>query len=168
MSRSLALFVIGLTFGGGIGFAIAAASGAQFEGHDHNDPAHHGATADHSMMDHSAHAAHDIPIDVSPDAAPEVSITVMPDPMSGYNLHVMTSNFAFSPQNASRDHVAGEGHAHVYIDGQKLGRLYGDWLHIAALPKGEVEVSVSLNANDHSPLAVAGVPIAASQTVIVE
>ena len=42
MDRSLALFAIGLVFGGGIGFAIAASNGVTFDGHDHGDPAAHG------------------------------------------------------------------------------------------------------------------------------
>ena len=84
----------------------------------------------------------------------------MRDPASGWTLHVITENFTFSPQNASRDHVPGEGHAHVYINGVKLGRFYGPWVHLDNLPEGEVTVEVTLNANDHRPLAVSGVPLA--------
>ena len=41
MNVALPLFGIGLLFGGGIGFAIAAGNGITFDGHDHADPAHH-------------------------------------------------------------------------------------------------------------------------------
>ena len=74
-------------------------------------------------------------------------------------------NFAFAPEHASRDHVPGEGHAHVYVNGVKLGRFYGPWLHLDNLPPGEVTVEVTLNANDHRPLSVAGKPVA--QTVVI-
>lgn len=166
MSRTLSLFAIGLVFGGGIGFVTAAGMGVTFDGHDHGNPALHGAGMDHSAMDHAM--MHDTPLEMPAADAPRLSIMVMPDPMAGYNLHLMTDNFAFSPQNASLANVTGEGHAHVYINGEKLGRLYGEWMHIDALPKGEVEIEVTLNTNDHRPLAVNGAPISATQTITVE
>lgn len=164
MNRTLSLFVIGLIFGGGIGFTIAAGNGITFEGHDHSEPAHHGTDhggADHAMM-------HDTPIDVPAADAPQVAIMLHPDPMAGVNLQVTTDNFAFSPLNASGENVTGEGHAHVYINGEKLGRLYSEWMHLDGLPKGEVEVKVTLNTNDHRPLSVDGNPVAAIQTITVE
>lgn len=176
MNRTLPLFVIGLLFGGAIGFTLAAGNGITFDGHDHSDPAHHGAAAvDHATMDHSAmghgdasHAMmHDTPLALTADEAPTLSVMVTPDPMAGYNLHLMTRNFAFSPQNASREHVPGEGHAHVYINGTKHGRLYSEWMHIDALPAGDVTVEVTLNSNDHRPFSVDGANIAASAALTV-
>ncbi|WP_370399841.1 hypothetical protein [Sulfitobacter sp. JB4-11] len=171
MDRSLGLFIIGLVFGGGIGFAIAAANGVTFDGHDHSDPAQH-AGMDHAAMGHADdgdHAMmHDTPLEVDAMQAPELAIMVSADPMAGYNLHVMVQNFAFSPQNASGADVPGEGHAHVYVNGEKLGRLYGAWYHIDTLPVGENEVLVTLNSNNHQPLAVNGKVIEASTKVVVE
>lgn len=163
MNRSLSLFVIGLVFGGGIGFTIAAGNGVTFDGHDHGT---HLAGMDHDNMDHSA--MHDTPVDVPAADAPGLSVMITPDPMAGYNLHVMTENFTFSPERASLANVTGEGHAHVYINGEKLGRLYNPWMHLAGLPKGEVEVRVTLNTNDHRPLAVNGTPVSALQMITVE
>ncbi|MEC8244889.1 MAG: hypothetical protein VX047_00480, partial [Pseudomonadota bacterium] len=60
------------------------------------------------------------------------------------------------------------GHAHVYVNGMKLGRVYGDWYHIGSLPLGRNEVSVSLYANDHSGLSAGGSKITSTRTVIVE
>lgn len=158
--RTLALFFIGLVFGGGIGFATAAGMGVTFDGHDHGDPAHHNAMG-HAMD-------HDTPLEVDPATAPTLEIALSKDPMSGYNLHVMVERFAFSPQQASLAHAEGQGHAHVYVNGQKQGRLYGPWVHLAALPKGEVTVEVTLNSNNHQPLSVNGTPIKASTAVEVE
>lgn len=163
MSRSLALFAIGLIFGGGIGFVTAAGNGITFDGHDHNEATHHGTPAqmaemaghDHATMTHIA---------AGPDA-PGLEISVSKDPMAGWNLQVTPRNFRFAPENASAADVAGEGHAHVYINGTKLGRLYGNWMHLSDLPTGKVEVKVSLNANSHSPLMVAGTAVAASLTL---
>jgi hypothetical protein len=171
VDRTRPLFLIGLLFGGGIGFSIAAGNGITFDGHDHDDAAQHGATGmDHANMDHGGddHAMlHDTPLVVPASKAPRLSVIVMPDPMSGYNLHVTTENFSFSPQNASRDHVPGEGHAHVYVNSQKLARLYGHWMHLDALPVGEVTVDVTLNTNDHRPFAVDGTNIKSSVTLTV-
>jgi hypothetical protein len=165
MDRSLALFAIGLIFGGGIGFAIAASNGVTFDGHDHGDPAAHGGM-EHGGGDHAR--MHGQPITLAAEDAPSLAIRVTPDPMSGHNLFVETEGFAFAPQNASGEHQPGEGHAHVYVNGTKIGRLYGPWLHLPDLPTGAVRVEVTLNANDHRPLAVNGAPITAREVLTVE
>jgi hypothetical protein len=105
---------------------------------------------------------------VDPATAPVLEIALTKDPMSGFNLHVNVERFTFSPEQASLEHVPGLGHAHVYVNGAKHGRLYGDWVHLASLPSGETVVEVTLNANDHRPLSVNGTPIAASIKLAVE
>lgn len=166
MNRTLSLFAIGLIFGGGIGFTIAAGNGITFDGHDHSDPAHHAVSVNQKGGDHAM--MHETAIDVPAADAPSVSITVTPDPVAGYNLQLTTDNFAFSPQNAGLENVTGQGHAHVYVNGQKRSRLYGAWMHLDNLPKGAVEIEVTLNTNDHRPLSVNGTPVAARQTITVE
>jgi len=54
-----------------------------------------------------------------------------------------------SGRNASGAHVPGEGHLHISVNGQKIGRLYGTATHIPALPDGEVEIRVAAYTNDH-------------------
>ena len=164
MNRALSLFVIGLVFGAGIGFTIAAGNGITFDGHDHADPAQHasrGDAAGHERL-------HDTALDVPAEDAPTVAITVTPDPKAGYNLQVTTRNFAFAPADAGRENVTGEGHAHLYVNGVKHSRLYGPWTHLDGLPEGEVEISVTLNTNDHRPIAVNGTPVTARQIIEVE
>lgn len=165
MSRPLALFAIGLLFGGGAGFVIAAGNGITFSGHDHNDAAQHAGAESHAEMTHDHASAVNLPAGAD---APGLEIKLSKDPMAGWNLHVLQQNFRFAPEQASQADTDGEGHAHVYINGTKLGRLYGNWLHIAELPKGEVEVKVSLNANSHSPLVVDGVPVEATISLQVD
>jgi hypothetical protein len=161
----LGLFAIGLVFGGGLGFVLAAGNGITFDGHDHGDPSAH-AGMDHGSADHEM--AHDTPLEVSAVDAPEVTLLLTPDPMTGYNLQVRTRNFEFAPQDASLADVPGEGHAHVYVNGTKIARVYGEWMHIESLPEGEVTVEVTLNSNDHRPLAVAGHKISAQTRLIVQ
>ncbi|MFZ5964702.1 hypothetical protein ACOXXX_17300 [Thalassococcus sp. BH17M4-6] len=161
MDRSIPMLLIGLVFGGGLGFMTAAANGVTLDGHDH-DHDHHGGA------DSAAHAAmHEGPPQSLPQGAnaPTLDIAVTPDPVSGWNLHVMTTHFAFAPEQAGLDHVAGEGHAHVYVNGKKIARLYGPWMHIGALPGDAATVTVTLNANDHRPLAVGDAPLSRSVEV---
>ena len=63
-----------------------------------------------------------------------------------------------APERQSGE-VLGEGHAHIYVDGDKLGRLYTDWFHIASLEPGIHEIRVSLNGNNHAPYYYAGMPV---------
>ncbi|WP_311201703.1 hypothetical protein [Sulfitobacter sp. S190] len=158
--RTFALFVIGLVFGAAGGFVVAAGNGITFDGHDHADPAHHGG------MDHAA--MHDQPLELDAADAPTLDIALSADPMAGYNLHIMAGNFSFDPRSASLDHAPGRGHAHVYINGDKWGRVYGPWVHLDNLPAGDVEIRVTLNSNDHRPLSVDGSAIAATTNVTVE
>lgn len=159
MDRSLALLAIGLVFGAGLGFVIAAGSGATLGGLDH---ALHDQTAASPGDGHGDHGA---PVAVPLGAStPTLAVTLMPDPVSGWNLHVETGNFRFAPEAAGLAHVPGDGHAHVYVDGAKIARLYGPWMHIPALPPG-AHVEVTLNANDHRPLAVHGHVLSATATV---
>ncbi len=169
MDRCLALLLIGLIFGGGIGFVVAASKGVTLDGHEHA-PAQGNADghADAPAMPGQDHAAPATPLNLANDGkVPDLAVTLLRDPMVGWNLHVTTRNFRFAPDRAGQAHVAGEGHAHVYVNGEKLARLYGNWMHIGALPEGTVTVTVSLNANDHRPYALDGAPITAQVTLSV-
>lgn len=78
-----------------------------------------------------------------------------------------TSGFRWAPERASGEHRDGEGHAHVYVDGDKLGRLYGPWMHLA-LDAGDHEIRVTLNGNDHRDYLVDGDVVEARGRVTVE
>lgn len=163
MDRSIPMLVIGLIFGGGIGFMLAAGYGVTLDGHDHSD--HAVTSAGHVGRAHSHHETIDLA--AGPDA-PALELTVTADPGSGWNLRIETPNFRFAPEHASGAHVEGEGHAHVLVNGTKLARLYGHWMHLASLPAGENRIAVTLTTNDHKALSVGGQPVEASQTVIVD
>jgi hypothetical protein len=152
VTRALALFLIGLVFGGGAGFLLAASQGVTLDGHDHGDPAQHGAvTHQHGEMLEVASAG--------------LSIDLQPDPTGGWNLHIQPTGFRFAPEHAGGPPVPGEGHAHVYANGGKIARAYGPWMHIASLPPGRVELSVTLTTNDRRPIAVDGRPVQAAVAV---
>lgn len=166
MNKPLALLGVGLILGGLTGFMFAAAYGITLDGHDHGtDHAMHGGLKNDA---HDGHAHGEMLSLTAGPLAPTLKMMVMPDPGTGWNLHIMTENFTFAPENASRDHADGEGHAHVYVNDKKLARLYAPWMHIANLKPGENVIAVSLNSNDHRQLGVDGLELRVEQTVIVE
>lgn len=84
------------------------------------------------------------------EVVPSVRLEVARDTGAGWNLSLVTTDFTFTPDNTGAAHVAGEGHAHVYVDGQKLGRIYSRDYHIPAkFASAGQTVFVTLNTNDH-------------------
>lgn len=150
MNRKLLMLLIGLAFGGGIGFLVAAGNGVTLDSHDH-------ATG-HGGGGHDKIAKTPIVL-AAGETAPTLAMKVLKDPVSGWNLEVITTNFRFAPENASTTHADGEGHAHAYVNGKKIARIYANWFHIDHLPEGEVLIEVGLNSNDHNALAVADKPL---------
>ena len=96
---------------------------------------------------------------------PTLNLNVFEDPVSGWNLNIETHNFIFDAAAAGYQNVEGHGHAHIYVNGAKLGRIYAGWYHIGSLPPGNNQVTVSLYANDHSALSIGGRKI--SQEIMV-
>jgi len=117
------------------------------------DMAHHGEDASNTgeQLTHS----HNKIIDTSTwKNQPAITLTAHKDDKSGWNLHVMTSNFLFAPKHVNKIAIEGEGHAHLYINGRKDRRLYTPWHHLEYLGPGTHSITVTLNANDHSHLTI--------------
>ncbi len=91
-----------------------------------------------------------------PPNAPTVRLEATPDSKSGWNIRLITNRFRFRPDAVGSTTIEGEGHAHMYLDGQKIARVYGEWYHLPNI-EGEHEVRVTLNTNDHQDYAVDGV-----------
>ncbi len=93
------------------------------------------------------------------DPVPTIDFDIAKDPLGGgWNLHIITTHFIFTPENENKAPVADQGHAHLYIDGM-LSVVYGPWYHFDDLSPGQHTITVSLNANDHSVFALNGVYI---------
>lgn len=108
---------------------------------------------------YGAHHEH-IPLEVPPELpVPEVELVMTKDPMSGYNLHLEVLNFRWAPEHAGGPPTPGEGHAHLYVNGVKVARVYGDWFHLPQPPEGEYDIEVSLHANGHQMWTYGGEPI---------
>ncbi|MFM2415120.1 MAG: hypothetical protein RI911_813 [Candidatus Parcubacteria bacterium] len=99
---------------------------------------------------------------------PSVTIHAQKDSKSGYNIHVQTQHFTFTPERVGESSVQGEGHAHVYVNDKKVMRLYSAWAHIPgdAFQSGENTITVTLNGNDHSDWMLGKEHIEAEATVV--
>lgn len=96
---------------------------------------------------------------------PSVNLIVHPDAMRGWNLEVKVSNFKFAPEKVNQESKATEGHAHLYINGKKLTRLYGSWYYLSSLEPGSNKITVTLNTNGHEDLVNKGKPIEATKII---
>lgn len=84
----------------------------------------------------------------------------------GINIHIMTEGWRWTPENVNEDHVPGEGHAYIYVDGVKTS-VYTPYYHIPGLEAGSHHIRVALHANNHDEMHVNGFPVEAVATVIV-
>lgn len=99
-----------------------------------------------------------------------ISVETRPAP-GGVLLHVSTRKFRWAPEHLSPIHgqghvVAGEGHAHAYVDGAKMPAVMvvGPWTYLRLDP-GRHTLRVTLNANDHNEWRRNGKPIQDTVTV---
>ncbi len=103
-------------------------------------------------MSAGSHMAHTtIEVDKT-KPTPTLKLEVLKDTKDGYNVHLVTTNYVWSPTHVNQKVIQGEGHAHLYINNVKLARVYGDWFHVSndKLVAGENTIHATLNANDHS------------------
>lgn len=129
-------------------------------------PSSVGGQAKHATPKVDTHAHVERPVDPALPI-PSVKITLHPDTMGGYNLQATLTNFTVTPQDAGDAPKANEGHMHVYINGTKVGRMYGEWMYLKAdlFSKEANQVDVTLNANDHADWLHAGAHIGDGATV---
>lgn len=102
---------------------------------------------DHGAMGHDSMES-EVPI--------SVNMTTEVDDTGGVSVELTTEGWLWTPDNVDGEHVPGEGHAHIYVDGVKIDRVYGPSYYLEGLQPGEREVRVSLNANSHEELTYDG------------
>lgn len=98
---------------------------------------------------------------------PAIALEVLPDRTGGWALHTKLTNFKFAPETVDQNSLATEGHAHLYINGKKVTRLYSSWYYLGKLPAGPQRITVTLNTNRHEDLFYKGKRIEATQGIIV-
>jgi len=121
---------------------------------------HHGDDKTHDHVGKHEHP-HDKMLNMPAVEAPTLELAVEDGPSGGYTLRLTTTNFRFSEEHADADHIPGEGHGHFYIDGEKIGRVYGTTYEVKPLLPGMHEIDVGLFTNNHMAYAADGWPVSA-------
>ena len=117
-------------------------------------------------MENKVEDPHDVKIETAGlSSIPSVELTIEKDGHSGWNVFLATENFEFAPEDCGDEHMMGYGHAHLYLNEQKIARLYSPWYHVGDLAPGTYEFKVSLNANNHGLYTYNGQAISALATV---
>lgn len=87
---------------------------------------------------------------------PSVRFKIMEDNMDGYNIIVALDNFDMAvPLDSSVDSLTtsnGEimsGHLHLYVNGEKMMRVYGSAIHVPVSWLNEGINTITLSMNNH-------------------
>lgn len=123
----------------GINFHVFAAG--KMEDDDHSGEHGHNGTATETLVS---------------EAPVGVSITAEVDAQGAVDVEIDVEGMRFAPESVDQEHTAGAGHAHIYVDGEKLGRVFESSYRIENLPPGDHDIRVSLNTNDHRELVYDG------------
>ena len=121
------------------------------------------AASDSSAHQHGA-AAHD---SIESEVPISVSFTTEVDDHGVVDVQITTEGWLWTPDNVDGEHVPGEGHAHIYVDGVKIDRVYGPSYRLEGLEPGERQVRVTLNSNSHDELTYGGNAVEAVSIVTI-
>ncbi len=155
-------------------FLVLLLSGASAHAHEANYPHLHIAQSGHAQKEHGpqmhkagergmkkgrggmTHSVKIIPAGYK--NPPSVKIRLIKDAHTkgALNLFLDIENFRFAPDEVNKTSKINEGHAHLYLNGKKLTRLYGASYFMDQLPKGNLEIRVTLNTNMHEELSYKG------------
>lgn len=114
--------------------------------------AHAGHTGQHDGLEIS---------NMSEVEIPEINGWIEQDQTGSWMLKINTKNFAFKPEKlGSNEQRINEGHAHLYMNGDKKNRIYGPYYDLGTLKPGVYKVQVTLNTNNHKVLMYNGKEIA--------
>ncbi|NER48333.1 MAG: hypothetical protein F6J92_16850 [Symploca sp. SIO1A3] len=130
-----------------------------------NTPAHNHHHHDGGMNGEKEGHSHGTREITRGQPVPTVDLIVHEDTMKGWNLEIKVSNFKFAPENANKEHISGEGHAHLYINNQKITRLYSNWFYLDNLEPGRHKITVTLNSNSHEDLVYNNQVIADTEVI---
>lgn len=121
--------------------------------HEHDDHSDSMATHSHGTIQSA------VPLGLSLHTAvdDEGGITIMAD----------TAGWLWAPENVNKESADGEGHAHVYVNGEKTGRIYGSYHYIDPMDPGTYQIRVTLNTNDHNELTSDGILLEALDAVLI-
>lgn len=130
-----------------------------------NDAGTPSSQTDHRASDSSMNMGDDVPTrDLSADEAPSVMVSAAENPECGWDITTQFENFEFAGAGADMEYAAGEGHVHLFVDGEFLVQVNEPVYHLGGLDltPGTHQIMVQVNGSDHRPLSVDGEIISAS------
>lgn len=92
---------------------------------------------------------------LSPGHQQEPSLKVTHQ-LVGRDLHLQlkVTGFTFSLENMGKENHEGEGHAHLYVDGKKVMKLFGSTSIWKDMKPGLHKVAIELAHNNHDPYGI--------------
>ncbi len=111
------------------------------------------------------HGSHDVLESENPIS---ISVTAEQDGAGGVNVRIDTDGWRWAPEEVNMANAPGAGHAHVYVDGVKINRVYGPYHHLTGLEPGTREIQVTLNTNSHNELTYNGQKLEASTMIAIK
>ncbi|MEP3394134.1 MAG: copper chaperone PCu(A)C [Litoreibacter sp.] len=103
---------------------------------------------------------HDMSNGVQSEQNPTITLTALSGfSADGGEISIAVENFTFVRAENDAPHVPNHGHAHIYLNGLKLGRLYDTAFSLGPILPGAYELVVSLNSNTHQPYMNGDVPV---------
>ena len=122
--------------------------------------------AEGEHTDHDADAGdHDhMTVEATEGMSVDMAVTEVGE---GWQVEVATTGFTFTPENKDGPHVAGEGHAHLYVNGEKLATMLEPIYLIESLAPGVHTIKVDLRSNDHAAYELDGEALAVSTEIAV-
>ena len=115
-------------------------------------------------MDHE----HSKNVEWEGDEQPSLYLSVQPYDSYGWVVIYNANNFTFNAENASSQHIQGEGHGHLYVNDVKIARLYGEPYYLRDLNMGANTIRITLNTNNHLLYVFNGAAIEKNVEIVVE
>ncbi|OZM58479.1 hypothetical protein CIB95_02615 [Lottiidibacillus patelloidae] len=100
-----------------------------------------------------------VPIDVNePDTVEAVaknekrSLSIKHE-VKGHDVYIecYVPNFHFSKENVGKRNKDGEGHIHLYLNGEKITKIYKAAFIVKGLPSGKHKLKIEIAHNNHTP-----------------
>jgi len=118
--------------------------------------------ADHQMEDTADHTMGTGPVEIAPSSAPVITLTMSDETTALLAVDGIT----LSEAAMGKSHETGSGHGHLYLDGVKIGRVFGGPISLPKLAPGSREIRVTLFTNDHRPYLSGDMPVGATLKII--
>ncbi len=101
------------------------------------------------------------------ETVPNLGIRVTVDEEGRHVLVVEAPGFTFTGADVF-DPVPGEGHAHLYVDGELMTMIYAPEFRLPQFDPGTYQLMVTLSTNDHLEYTVGGEPLSTMTTLMIE